>query len=390
MKDIIEAIKYLHKQLEKHPDVKAIYRKSSDRELNNNYSFFDSEFENSYKQTVDAFSHNIEMLARIEIEKDEENKNTVDVIEAAQMTLDNDIKSWLLINYFMFNTNNEKMLFLETAAMLVIFCVNCQITRKISTLLDDDLEFKSKTDEDSIFRGHTNSNYKLIPSIYRNLSIEDRFGIVNISMLNSLYSKSNLSEKYKRVFGDSKIDYNFCAFAQHSKAYSPFLDFTEDYKVALSFATGTTGSVNEYIKKDAALYSLSFRSSIEVRNSIDLNAIDIFINEKRISPMSIIRGKRLFLCKYEDFAVEAFILKDKTNDRMKYQKGCFLYFQRAVIINGNLLLPINFGRIKKYIIPASGKTLNKMTVYEKIRENYQYYLMDYLMNPYRYFEEAPL
>lgn len=347
MKDIIEAIKYLHKQLEKHPDVKAIYRKSSDRELNNNYSFFDSEFENSYKQTVDAFSHNIEMLDRIEIEKDEENKNTVDVIEAAQMTLDNDIRSWLLINYFMFNTNNEKMLFLETAAMLVIFCVNCQITRKISTLLDDDLEFKSKTDEDSIFRGHTNSNYKLIPSIYRNLSIEDGFGIVNISMLNSLYSKSNLSEKYKRVFGDSKIDYNFCAFAQHSKAYSPFLDFTEDYKVALSFATGTTGSVNEYIKKDAALYSLSFRSSIEVRNSIDLNAIDIFINEKRISPMSIIRGKRLFLCKYEDFAVEAFILKDKTNDRMKYQKGCFLYFQRAVIINGNLLLPINFGRIKK-------------------------------------------
>ena len=104
------------------------------------------------------------------------------------------------------------MLLLETAAMLVVFCVNCQITRKISALLDDNLEFKSETSEDSIFRGHTNSSYKLIPSIYRNLSIEDGFGIVNDSKLSSLYSKSNLSEKYKRVFGDSKIDYNFCAF----------------------------------------------------------------------------------------------------------------------------------------------------------------------------------
>lgn len=389
MKGIIESVSKLYKQLEKHPDVKAVYRQPSEKDIYFYYSNSNNSLESPFAEAVDAFIHNLEMLVQIEIEKEEENKNTVDVIEAAQYLLMN-IDDSMSAYSFDFKSDEERLLFINTAAMLILFCVNCQVTRKISTLLDDDLEFKRVSDDDSIYRGHTNSAYKLIPSIYRNLSVDDGYGIVNISMLNALYLKSNLSAKYKTVFGNSEIDYSFCAFAQHSKAYSPFLDFTEDYKVALSFAAGVTGPVNEYLKKDAALYSLSFRDSIEVRDSIDLSAIDIFFNEKRISPFSVIRGKKLFLCKYEDFAVEAFILKDKTNDRMKYQKGCFLYFQRAVIINGNLLLPINFGRIKKYIIPASGRTLNKMTIYEEIRENYKHYLPDYLMNPYKYFEEAPL
>jgi len=389
MKGIIESVSQLHKQLEKHPDVKAVFRQPSEREIDFYYSISSNSLELSFTKAMDAFAHNIEMLVQIEIAREEENKNTIDVIEAAQyllMNIDGSLSSYTSD----FKSEKERLLFINTAAMLIVFCVNCQVTRKISTLLDDDLEFKRGSGYDSIYRGHTNSAYKLIPSIYRNLSVDDGYGIINISMLDSLYQKSNLRAKYKKVFGSSEIDYSFCAFAQHSKAYSPFLDFTEDHKVALSFATGTTGPVNEYLKKDAALYSLSFRNSIEVRDSIDLSAIDIFFNEKRISPFSVIRGKELFLCKYEDFAVEAFILKDKTNDRMKYQKGCFLYFQRAVIINGNLLLPISFGRIKKYIIPASGRTLNKMTIYGKIRENYKHYLPDYLMNPYKYFEEAPL
>ena len=105
---------------------------------------------------------------------------------------------------------------------------------------------------------------------------------------------------------------------------------------------------------------------------------------------SLIRGKHLFRCSYDDFRVEACTLTDKTNDRMKYQQGCFLYFKRAVIINGNLLLPINFGRIKKYTIPADGNTLTKKIIANKIKSKYRYYAPHYLMNPYEYFEESPL
>ena len=123
---------------------------------------------------------------------------------------------------------------------------------------------------------------------------------------------------------------------------------------------------------------------------IDFDDIDVFINEKKVSMFSVIRGKCLFQCTYDDFRVDAFILTDKTNDRMKYQKGCFLYFRRAVIINGSLLLPINFGRIRKYTIPANGKTLTKRKIAQRIKSDYKYYMPQYLMDPYKYFEEAPL
>ena len=33
------------------------------------------------------------------------------------------------------------------------------------------------------------------------------------------------------------MGYDFCSFMQHNVAYSPLLDFTEYYHVALSFAT---------------------------------------------------------------------------------------------------------------------------------------------------------
>ena len=157
-----------------------------------------------------------------------------------------------------------------------------------------------------------------------------------------------------------------------------------------TFAVSKTNSINDYLQKNAALFTLSFNDSIETKHNISLSSIDVFINEKRITPFAKIRNKELYKCTYRDFYVEAFLLEEKTNDRMKYQKGCFLYFQRAVIINGNLLVPINFGRIKKYTIPTSGRTLNKFKIYEKIRSDYKYYLPEYLMNPYKYFEEAPL
>lgn len=60
-------------------------------------------------------------------------------------------------------------------------------------------------------------------------------------------------------------------------------------------------------RHDAALYCMSF-DEIDSLEQIDFSDIDIFINEKRISMFSIIRGKMLFRCTYDDFRVEAFVL----------------------------------------------------------------------------------
>ena len=388
MEKILKYLSNLNKQLKKHPDVKSVYRQPTEgemdlniRTLNDNYSL------NTYWGT---FGTNLQMLMKIELESRDENKPTLDVLKAAeplwQYATLNDNKIM-----FMNEKEDNLLLFIDTSAMLAIFCVNCQITRRISTLMGDgdDLVMKKVTGGNQIYRGVSNSGYTLIPTIYRGISIDGGFGMVNSTYLKKLYINSNLLPKYQEVFGKDEVDYDFCAFAQHTKSYSPLLDFTDDFRVALSFATTYSGFINDYERNDAALYCLSF-DVIDKPREIDFSDIDIFINEKKISMFSVIRNKCLFQCTYDDFRVEASIFADKTNDRMKYQKGCFLYFRRAVIINGNLLLPINFGRIRKYIIPSKGKTLTKRKVAEIIKSKYKYYLPQYLMNPYRYFEESPL
>ena len=387
MDNILKHLTDLNSQLKKHPDVKSVYRQITETEK----ELYSSELINNYEVYINswnAFTANLKMLREVAFEEQDENKPTMDVLQEVYWLSE---YSGMDAMQIMSKIGKEDSLlfFLDTAAMLVIFCVNCQVTRRISTLMDDELNIKNKTQGKQIYRGVSNAKYSLIPTIYRNLSIGDGYGVVDSPKLRNLYISSNLLPKYKEVFGSNKVDYAFCAFAQHAKQYSPLLDFTEDYRVALSFATNGVGSINDYERNDAALYSLSF-DIIDSLEQIGFSDIDVFINEKKISLFSTIRSKRLFRCTYDDFRVEAFILTDITNDRMKYQKGCFLYFKRAVIINGSLLLPINFGRIRKYIIPVKGKTLTRIKIAEKIKSNYKFYLPQYLMDPYRYFEEAPL
>ena len=60
-----------------------------------------------------------------------------------------------------------------------------------------------------------------------------------------IYNKRNLIGRYNDVFGYSRVDYQFCSFMQHSVSYSPYLDFSEDVKIALSFACNNdTISIN--------------------------------------------------------------------------------------------------------------------------------------------------
>ena len=388
MQDFKSSIEQLNIMLAKHNDVKEVFRSAVRGEIEIEMKQRLLHSAETHMKAWRAFAQNISMLRTIKVDDTEENKGTRDVLDAIRPFYDY-LETDSNILLMMFEDQDTLLLFIETSARLVLFCVNCQISRRISTLLNDDLASKREISDKTIYRGQSSVNYKLIPSLYRNISIDGGMGIINISKLENIYAKTKLRSKYKDVFGTDNVDYNFCAFAQHSKAYSPFLDFTDEINVALSFATGTTNSLNDYFKNNAALYSMQF-DEIETMGSCSLSGIDIFINENKISPFTNIRNKALFLCTYRDFSVEAYILKDKTNDRMKYQKGCFLYIQRAVIINGNLLLPINFGRIKKYTIPATGKTLTKLKIYETIGRDHKYYLQEYLMNPYKYFEEAPL
>lgn len=229
MEKLSEYLADLNAQLKKHPDVKGIYKQTAETE----WELWEQDLNFNHKIFIDswnAFSDNLRMLREIEFERQYENKPTLDVLNAAFCLLDSDALSEMRIKTLI-EREDQLLLIMDTASMLVIFCVNCQITRRISALLDDDLVIKGKTSGKQIYRGVSNASYNLIPTIYRNISIDHGFGVVDSNKLKSLYFGSNLLPKYKDVFGSDEVDYAFCAFAQHSRQYSPLLDFTEDFRV---------------------------------------------------------------------------------------------------------------------------------------------------------------
>lgn len=386
--NLYAALKHLKNKLAYDENVKNVIYVNDNDALNNKYRTHVNSVSFDSQAAFDSICTNIRMLDDANIDYSMEMKNTKAVFESIK-----NVRIYICDRKQrdeVVSTVEGKILLIKTSSMLSIFCVTCREKRMISTLINDDLSLKKEPINQTFYRGHTNVNYRLIPSIYRNIKVKDDFDIVTNNTLRSLYDEANLIEKYRKVFNTDEIDYNFCAFAQHSCAYSPLLDFSEEIKVALSFATNSSGAINDYLNNEVALYSISFNKDLEEVEHISLSDICVLINNHKLNALSLIGQCVLYASTWENFGVEACIIKDKTNDRMKYQKGCFLYFRKAIIVNGYLLMPLNFGRIRKYVIPTDGNTVTKTGIARTIDEKYKWYRCDYMMNPYKYFEESPL
>lgn len=201
----------------------------------------------------------------------------------------------------------------------------------------------NKSNVNTLFRGEEDYNYSLIASIYRN---ED-FGIngqtLNISsFLFPYYKKSKLIEKYEAFNNFSFIDYDFCSLMQHSGCKSPFLDISYDPSVSLSFAS--------YFKQDVdgALYVFS---NIKKIDEEEMDKLSVFAINRRLDLLTLVRKTPILLCGLDKFEIELEVLTKQTNDRMKFQKGAFLYINKCIIVNNRILLPISNKNIKK--IPYS-------------------------------------
>ena len=174
---------------------------------------------------------------------------------------------------------------------------------------------------------------------------------------------------------------------QHSRAYSPYLDLTFNPYIALSFSTCVQNSINRYQSIDSAIYEFNFNNVKYDFNPDDImRNHDVYLIDKKLRISSYVRGTLLCKCKYSIFDVEVIIFNQQLNDRMKYQKGSFLYINKCVIANGIMMLPITMGDVIKYRIPA----INKEKIYSKIIKEYNYYSCEKLMNPYEYFSNAPI
>lgn len=228
------------------------------------------------------------------------------------------------------------------------------------------------------YRGVSNESFDLIPSMYRN--IKEKHIIINNDYINKKYLENNFIFKYEKVFG--KIDNydDFYEYMQHSCSFSPLLDFTTDIDIAKVFATNYYGDINSYRKDNAAIYL--FQNDIEITKSA-IREIEIYNGKLTIN--STIFGKPLCLCTLDDFKIEYNILSNESNDRMKYQKGVFIDFRKAVIVNNHLCCSNNL-RFVKVIIGEK----DKEEIYNSIVNRKPEYKYEYLMDPYSIFNKIAI
>ena len=247
----------------------------------------------------------------------------------------------------------------------------------------------------SYFRGQSNYNYGLLPSLYRDLKYD---GVIDYNNLDQLYKATPFFNKYSQhIEHVSNINYSFLAFIQHAVAYSPFLDFSEDLNIALVFASTSEGkNYNSYLQTDAGLYSFHPHETITLTENIDntIREHNVQYCSKRLTYTSKIFGKPLLECDINDFNVELYSFTSPTNDRMKYQKGVFLYFKKCVIVNKELFFPYSCGYITKSKIPCKANS-KKATVISSCKEDIYNEIVSknpsldisHLMNPYQAFSE---
>ena len=297
------------------------------------------------------------------------------------------------LNMQIFNnlSDSEISIFIDIQNMLLASLFVYDIGDEISDLAPDNVIANTKDANIRYYRGLSDYNYGVLPTMFRNVNPPSN-GVIDFSYIYDAYKKANLETRYADRIGNVNDVYSYCAFMQHAREFSPLLDFTEEKNIAISFATSSVNDYNSYLSKDAAVLEINIPENMVVTDTSTCNSliksIDIFkCKNKKLSYNTLIRGKLLSLCTAKDFEAQAYLIDLKTNDRMRYQKGCFLLFTKAVITSEDVLIPAGLSTcITKHKIEKS----NKKKLYEGIEKDKHWLDVDHLMNPYKYFAEAPI
>jgi len=246
------------------------------------------------------------------------------------------------------------------------------------------------------YRGESNKDFNLIPSMFRGLGdgAGNISGIVTYEDICGIYEDYELKKKYTEIFGSSQIDYKFLAYMQHSIAFSPLIDFTENGLVAATFASFSENT-NVYNLKDFSIYQLGLNSEdkklIEMDNlkkykvlylpnglKFDTMVFDNYGGSHTMNEMF-----EFWRSAFPNLKPKMFFSDKKTNDRMIYQSGVFLLFYNCIIVKNAILTPLMDKRIQKLVIPHD-KRKEWYSEVRKISEKYEY---SNLLDPYKYLSE---
>lgn len=385
----IQKLNSLKRELEKNQTIRKVYSvEDHKKDFLRQIEVFSSFKREDYFDVFSAFKTNIRFLREYVSEDDSSSKN-VNTINSLLFDIANELSETDFEWSFLESQSNRSLL-IALQNMVVLYAVTSIKEENISRFLhideNDDI-VRNYLNTNCYYRGERDFSYKLLPSIFRNYNVSKYGSVFDINTLFDLYREANLISKYSLIFRYIYINYDFCAYMQHSKSYSPLLDLTSEPLVALSFATKAYGDLNYYMNADASLYEFWFKDykKLNTNDSMIFGNINAFIVPGRLRVSSMIRGTILCKCKYSAFSIDVSVFDEKVNDRMKYQKGSFLYINNSVIVNGIMLMPLSMGRIVKYKINPDMKT----KIYNAIKRYNPHYDYEHLMDPYMFFNDAP-
>lgn len=264
--------------------------------------------------------------------------------------------------------------------------------------LDDLSEIKDY----KYFRGQSNFNWKMSPSVLRDLNKKIIF---DDNYYYKLLKDNDLEDKFNDLpvpFGEKR--YRKYAFMQHACSFSPFIDFTNDPVIATSFALSNSEHFNQFNNVDSAVICMKF-NDYDSKNIITDKIIardfivsllkfevinsDYFVFGKTyILKNSIGLAKKICFYTFTDL-LDAMTPKYKiidipTNDRMIYQKGLFICFYDFLCLNDYIAYELCSSlQLKKLKIAVADKRNILNSIYEKNRK----YDPEHLMDPYLIFKE---
>lgn len=191
----------------------------------------------------------------------------------------------------------------------------------------------------TFFRGEKNTEYKLIPSLYRKLDKD------------MIFNSTSLEEQYKKFINADfdilkQIDFDFLSLMQHYGYSSPFIDFSKNPYIALKFAIGN--EINN-LDHDVVIYKIKLLDESKLIS--DKKQINNLLKDYNAT---IIRDRKKLDRKIiNQLCPDTYFIDIQTNDRMRLQDGVFLFLNNFYIVqNEYIFTKLNdCSIINKYIIP---------------------------------------
>ena len=248
------------------------------------------------------------------------------------------------------------------------------------------------------FRGQSNYAWYMTPSMIRDLPNDV---VIDSNYFKHIYDKFKLHNKYNTLIGaDAADSYQFLTFMQHACEYSPLIDVSSDANVATIFALTNKNKFNAYSTIESKLFVISGDESPVMEFDEAIRKCKSYIYTKQRFPI----GRPITFEKYDPSGKKAtttititkindlikrltpefVIVNAPTNDRMKYQKGGFIYFYDYLSINGRVFYDLNpYLQYRELLIRCASKDL----IRDYILKKHPYYEYEHLMNPYKHFNE---